>query len=115
MVSHNQQQSTHPWIDWVGVVLFVAVLFVVVLFVVTDHIQGSYILTCTVLLCTSIETSFLKMLTMSRIEPGTFMFLTKQRLLTTRPMVPLQIKTLYNRTNLSTECTVQHCTVPRVL
>jgi hypothetical protein len=30
--NHNQQQSTNPWIDWVGVVLFV----------VTKNIQGYY-------------------------------------------------------------------------
>ncbi len=30
--NHNQQQSANPWIDWVGVVLFV----------VTENIQGYY-------------------------------------------------------------------------
>ncbi len=60
MASHNQQQSTNPWIDWVGVVPFVMTDHILgqvrlgqaklqtnpwvggVLFIVTDHIQGYY-------------------------------------------------------------------------
>jgi hypothetical protein len=40
MVSHNQQQPTNPWIDWV----------VVVLFGVSGHIQGYYMY-CLVAYC----------------------------------------------------------------